>query len=126
MQMKKESVKLGSTYAAKVNGQIVPVRLEKANPHGGWDGVNLNTRKGVRIRGSQRLRGLWPKKTMTTCRPYPCSRLWFRSGHKPPLPSQPVRSIPERDPGFNYEVDPDFLEHTSREQIDQPELPWEP
>jgi hypothetical protein len=62
--MKKENVKLGSTYAAKVNGQIVPVLLEKSNPHGGWDGINLNTRKGVRIRGSQRLRGLWPKKTL--------------------------------------------------------------
>ena len=71
--MKKESVRLGSTYAAKVNGQIVPVLLEKANPHGGWDGVNLNTRKGVRIRGSQRLRGLWPKKTMPIVADEPAS-----------------------------------------------------
>ncbi len=49
-----------------------------------------------------------------------------RAPPKPPLPSRPVRAIPERDPGFNYEVDPDFLEHARREQIDQPDLPWEP
>jgi len=62
--MKKDSVKLGVAYAAKVSGNVVPVRLEKVNPHGGWDGVNLTTKKPVRIKSSQRLRGLWPKKTM--------------------------------------------------------------
>ncbi len=62
--MKKNAVKLGQTYAAKVAGQVVPVKLEKTNFHGGWDGVNLRTGKTVRIRSSQRLRGLWPKKTM--------------------------------------------------------------
>ena len=38
-------------------------------------------------------------------------------------PSWPVRSL---DPGFTTEVDPDFLEHARREELDQPELPWEP
>lgn len=62
--MKKNVVKLGQTYAAKVAGEVVPVKLEKINSHGGWDGVNLRSGKPVRIRSSQRLRGLWPKKTM--------------------------------------------------------------
>jgi hypothetical protein len=62
--MKKNVVKLGQTYAAKVSGEVVPVRLEKTNSHGGWDGVNLRSGKPVRIRSSQRLRGLWPKRTM--------------------------------------------------------------
>jgi len=62
--MKKDNVKLGQTYAAKVSGNVVPVRLDKVNSHGGWDGVNLRSGKSVRIRSSQRLRGLWPKKTM--------------------------------------------------------------
>lgn len=62
--MKKDSVKLGVAYAAKVSGNVVPVRLDKPNPHGGWDGVNLTTKKAVRIKSAQRLRGLWPKKTM--------------------------------------------------------------
>jgi hypothetical protein len=62
--MKKESVKLGAVYACKVSGEIQPVRLEKANPHGGWDAINVRTHKAVRVKSSQRLRGLWPKKTM--------------------------------------------------------------
>jgi hypothetical protein len=62
--MKKDSVKLGVAYAAKVSGNVVPVRLDKLNPHGGWDGTNLTTKKPVRIKSAQRLRGLWPKKTM--------------------------------------------------------------
>ena len=44
-------------------------------------------------------------------------------------PSQSVRSIPKLDPGFTYEVDPDFLEHVHHEDHEeqvQPELPWEP
>jgi hypothetical protein len=46
-----------------------------------------------------------------------------RAPPKPSHPSPPVRS---RDPGFTTEVDPDFLEHIRREELDQPELPWEP
>ena len=43
-------------------------------------------------------------------------------------PSRTVRSItgPDSDPGITHEVDPDFLEHLHREEIDQPELPWDP
>ena len=62
--MKKDTVKLGSTYACKVSGEVQPVRLDKTNPHGGWDGTNMKTRKSVRVKSAQRLRGLWPKKTM--------------------------------------------------------------
>ena len=62
--MKKDNVKLGVTYAAKVSGEVVPVRLDKENPHGGWDGTNMKTKKQVRIKSAQRLRGLWPTKTM--------------------------------------------------------------
>ena len=62
--MKKESVKLGAVYACKVSGEIQPVRLTKANSQGGWDGTNVRTHKAVRVKSSQRLRGLWPKKTL--------------------------------------------------------------
>lgn len=39
-----------------------------------------------------------------------------------------VRSMPETDfaSGITYEVDDAFLEHAHREDLDQPELPWEP
>ena len=49
-----------------------------------------------------------------------------RAPPKPTPPSQPPRSSPEPDPGFTREVDPDFLEHARQEELDQPELPWEP
>lgn len=55
--MKKDEVKLGATYLAKVTDQIVPVRLDAVNPHGGWDATNLKTNKKVRIKSAQRLRG---------------------------------------------------------------------
>jgi hypothetical protein len=62
--MKKNNVKLGSVYAIKVSGNVVPVRLDRESPHGGWLGTNMTTRKEVRVKSAQRLRGLWPKKTM--------------------------------------------------------------
>jgi len=62
--MKKDNVKVGQVYAVKVSGNVVPVRLDKVSPHGGWLGTNMTTRKEVRIKSSQRLRGLWPKKAM--------------------------------------------------------------
>jgi hypothetical protein len=62
--MKKNNVKLGAVYAVKVSGEIQPVRLDSTNPHGGFDGTNMRTKKSVRIVSTQRLRGLWPKKTL--------------------------------------------------------------
>ena len=56
--MKKDTVKLGVAYAAKVSGKVVPVRLDKLNPHGGWDGVNTVTNRKVRIKSPQRLRAV--------------------------------------------------------------------
>ncbi len=56
--------------------------------------------------------------------------LWHEPPSRAPpkqTPSaQPVRPIPALDPGFTREADPDFLDHAHRDEIDQPELPWEP
>ena len=60
--MKKNDVKVGGLYAAKVTDKVVPVRIDAENAHGGWDGVNQATGKKVRIKSAQRLRGPWPKK----------------------------------------------------------------
>ena len=60
--MKKADVKVGSLYAAKVSGKVVPVRIDAANPRGGWDATNTVTKKQVRIKSARRLRGPWPKK----------------------------------------------------------------
>lgn len=55
--MKKDQVKIGQVYRAKVSDRIVPVRIEKENVRGGWDAINLHTNRAVRIKSAQRLRG---------------------------------------------------------------------
>jgi len=54
--MKKDEIKIGGTYLAKVSDKVVPVRIDAENAHGGWDATNLLTDKKVRIKGAQRLR----------------------------------------------------------------------
>ncbi len=63
--MKKNEVKVGKVYSAKVTGKMVPVRIDAVNPHGGWEATNLVTKKRIYIKSAQRLRGLaatWPGK----------------------------------------------------------------
>ena len=54
--MKKQDVQLGKHYVVKVSGKLVPVALVQENPLGGWNGINLQTHRGVRIRSAARLR----------------------------------------------------------------------
>ena len=54
--MKKSEIKIGRHYTAKVSGKMATVRIDAANPRGGWDATNLRTKKKVRIRSPQRLR----------------------------------------------------------------------
>ncbi len=54
--MKKHEIAIGGVYAAKVSGKVVPVRITGESPHGGWQAVNLQTRRAVRIRSAARLR----------------------------------------------------------------------
>lgn len=54
--MKKEDIKIGQVYAAKVSDKVVTVRIEKENPRGGWEAINLHTNRPVRIKSAQRLR----------------------------------------------------------------------
>ena len=58
--MKKNEVQVGKTYAMKVSGDVVPVKItgEKwsGDKHTGWIGTNTKTNRGVRIKTAQRLR----------------------------------------------------------------------
>ena len=54
--MKKDQVKIGQVYAAKVTGKIVPVRITGESRHGGWDAINVRTKRSVHIKSAQRLR----------------------------------------------------------------------
>ena len=55
--MKKDEVKVGQAYIAKVSDKLVQVKITAENPHGGWDAVSEATGKKVRIKSAQRLRG---------------------------------------------------------------------
>jgi hypothetical protein len=54
--MKKNEITIGGVYAAKVSGKVVPVKITGESPYGGWDAVNTQTRRAVRIRSAARLR----------------------------------------------------------------------
>ncbi|MEX2220125.1 MAG: winged helix-turn-helix domain-containing protein [Phycisphaerales bacterium] len=58
--MKKDHVKIGGTYTAKVSGGIVPVRITEevwqGEKHIGWKGTNTQTGRAVRVKSAQRLR----------------------------------------------------------------------
>ena len=54
--MKKEQIKIGQVYTAKVSDKLVPVRIEKEHAGGGWDATNLKTNRPVRIKSAQQLR----------------------------------------------------------------------
>lgn len=63
--MKKQDVRIGGTYMAKVTNKVVPVRIDAENRHGGWDATNMATNKKVRIKTAQRLRGTAPGRAPT-------------------------------------------------------------
>jgi hypothetical protein len=54
--MKKDEVKIGQSYEAKVSNRVVTVRIDSANSHGGWNATNTATGKRIRIKSAQRLR----------------------------------------------------------------------
>ena len=53
--MKKENVHIGHNYRAKVSGKVVPVRILRESPSGGWYGRNLETNREIRIKTAARL-----------------------------------------------------------------------
>ena len=54
--MKKNEVQIGATYLVRVTGKLAPVRIVCEHPHHGWNGVNVDTKREVRIKSAQRLR----------------------------------------------------------------------
>jgi len=83
--MKKSEVKTGQTYRVKVSDSIADVRITGENPHGGWDGVNLATKRKVRIKSAQRLR-----KRVAVAAPV---------ANKPEKATKDAKAAKERDTG---------------------------
>ena len=61
--MKKNEVKVGGMYVAKVSDRIVTVRIDSTHSKGGWNATNTRTGKRIRIKSAQRLRGEARKTT---------------------------------------------------------------
>ena len=56
--MKKNEVKVGGMYIAKVSDKLVTVRIDSTDSKGGWNATNTATGKRIRIKSAQRLRGV--------------------------------------------------------------------
>jgi len=61
--MKKNEVKVGRVYTAKVSDKVVEVRIDGTNRQGGWNATNLATGKKIHIKSPQRLRGVARQRT---------------------------------------------------------------
>jgi len=60
--MKKNDVKIGDVYTAKVTDKVVPVRIDAVKGTG-WSATNMATGKTIYIKSAQRLRGKYRGKT---------------------------------------------------------------
>ena len=54
--MKKADIEIGKTYAARISGSIIPVRILRESRFGGWDGRHARTDRQVRIKTAGKLR----------------------------------------------------------------------
>jgi len=54
--MKKNEVKVGCTYVAKVSDRLVPVRIDSVHSKQGWNATNTKTGKRIHVKSAQRLR----------------------------------------------------------------------
>ncbi|MCP4594517.1 MAG: hypothetical protein GY842_27615 [bacterium] len=55
--MKKNEVKTGRKYLAKVSDRLTTVRIDRTHKGGGWHATNTATGKSIHIKSAQRLRG---------------------------------------------------------------------
>ncbi len=66
--MKKNEVKVGGFYTAKVSDKLVTVRIDSTHSKGGWNATNTATGKPIRIKSARRLRGAAKKTTKAETR----------------------------------------------------------
>ncbi len=73
--MKKNEVKVGGTYTAKISDRLVSVRIDSAHSKQGWNATNTATGKRIHIKSAERLRGSADsgKKTVTAAATKPKS-----------------------------------------------------
>ena len=50
--MKKDQIKVGGLYTAKVSDKLVTVRIDSVSSHGGWNATNTATGKAIRVKSA--------------------------------------------------------------------------
>ncbi len=63
--MKKNEVKIGGVYMAKVTNKLVQVRIDAVSKYGGWTATSLASKKSVRIRSATKLRSVVDANAVT-------------------------------------------------------------
>jgi len=113
--MKKQDVKVGESYLAKVSGKVVPVRITGESRYGGWNAVNRETNREVRIKSAQRLRrtanaatratssGNDKETDMSKAKKTTASKAKKASGGKKQLPSERL-GVPPTTPDVDEKV----------------------
>jgi hypothetical protein len=95
--MKKNDVKVGGLYTAKVSDKLVAVRIESAHSKGGWNAINTATGKRIHIKSAQRLRGA--VKGATKAKAPEASELAVDSDAKDKAPAKAASKVakPKKD-----------------------------
>lgn len=96
--MKKAEIEIGAAYLIKVSGKVCKVKVTGENRHGGWDGINLDTNRNVRIKSAQRMRGTLICDAEEAATPAPVA-----AKTKSPV-EQPKPQV-EREPGGDSGLD---------------------
>ena len=82
--MKKNEVKVGGIYTAKVSDRLVPVRIDSAHSKQGWNATSTATGKRIHIKSAQRLRGRAnPAKVAKAADAKPTKKKKAKSSGKP-------------------------------------------
>lgn len=98
--MKKNDVELGATYAAKVSGKRVHVRIEREGAHGGWEAVIVASGRKIHVKSAQRLRrAVTPRSPTRRDSEAPARRA-------APEPDEPSQAQQQRRVGLGYRTRP--------------------
>ncbi len=92
--MKKDEIKIGHAYEAKVSDRIVTVRIDSTNSHGGWNATNTATGKRIHVKSAQRLRRAVPagKKAEDAAQPEVNPTVEIVTGQPVPAPEKKTRA----------------------------------
>lgn len=88
--MKNSDVQIGATYLVRVADNLVPVKITREHPSGGWEGTSEKTGKTIRIKSGQRLR---PRKCLGD------AAHGANPGAKVEKPTKDAKAEPGRDTG---------------------------